>query len=185
MIKKLLRGGSSILMAALLVVAFTAGGGTHAGGVDGYDPKTYGTSVPPGTNIERAQEIVDNDPAITAYKIYTIKLPNPVTGEAIACSYKLPMSVPTPTLKTHTWRGSRVSEKLAVVKLVANDRTHAVNFLVKWPTLEGYAITYVVMEPKTVTCYIYDADGNPQAATEKELKDLVNSHATMGERGEV
>jgi len=165
--KKLLNWGPKLLVAAMLVVAFTAGGvkGAILGGVDGAVEASN----------HKAQTIVDTDPAITAYKVFSIMLYT-AAGEPIEMKYRLPMIVPTPAKQTHFFTGVRLTEHLGALQFTAKDGSHVVTILIDHYSYEGLVVSYYIIKDKLMYRYMYDKDHNPQACTKEQLDDFINGY---------
>lgn len=128
-------------------------------------------------DLKGAQELVDKDPAITAYKVFDISLGDPMApGEFVKRQYRLPLIVPMPEKTTHKFRGGMLGPLLAYLQFIAIDGTHKVTFLLTFPGLEGLVVSYYIEETEEMKHYIYDKDKNPQPATKEELQRLIDSY---------
>jgi hypothetical protein len=156
-----------------MIIFFTAGLGLTSEETD-EGKELRGSTMLAG--LLEQQKIVDSDPGITAFKIFKLDMINQQTGAPQPMEYRLPILVPTPDPATHTFHGRKVSESLATLQFAAMDGSHVVTLLVDHNTLEGVALSFNEVKDDLWYRYLYDADGNPQPASQKAIIKVIENY---------
>ena len=147
-----------ILLATLVVAAFTAGGGIKA---------SYAS--PQG-----AQELVDKDPAITAYRVFKIPLNDDEGTHNM--EYRLPLLVPMPNPDTHYLNIVGAGPHLSMLQFDAKDGTHLTTIIIDSVIYEGIIIAYYNKTTKVISRWKYDKNGNPVSITVDEQSAIIDTY---------
>jgi hypothetical protein len=132
-----------------------------------YSAQVYG-------GLPEAQRIVDEDHTITAYKVFTVSLPDPKNAQQqVVKRYKLPLLVPMPNKVDYASAGQRISQNTALLQFLKPDRSVVVTFLLTFPDLEPIALAY--RNGATGHIYHYEyINGEPKACGKERLKEIID-----------
>jgi len=158
---KKLRGLLLVLLAAALL---------FGGGWQGKGGGTHGIAL---ADMKGAQKLVDEDPAIQAYQVFTVYIFDRMANKNVPYNYLLPLDIPKPDPVTWRSTGRRFGEKLAGMQWQSPDR-ELLTFLMQVPGYKAICLTYSELDEslkvKKLRHWLYDKEGKPHPISKADLK---------------